>query len=151
MKKIVLLLISVVIFAAMDAKEKKEPVIMTISGKNIPLSDFIYMAKKDSSVDFNDKNSVNNFVELFKNYKLKVVDAESYNFHIHPKFLEELENYKRQLQEGFLSDKSGEEAALRFIYERSKFIPGFKHILFYFPGGEILPREIGRASCRERV
>ena len=142
MKKIVLLLVSVVIMTATEAKEKKEPVIMTIAGKDIPLSDFIYIAKKDSSVDFSDKKKLDNFVELFKNFKLKVTDAESFNFHTHPKFIDELENYKRQLQEGFLSDKSGEESALKLIYDRTKIIPGFKHILFRFPpGGEILPND----------
>ena len=137
MKKIVMLLVAVAFVATIDAKEKKEPVIMTIAGKDIPLSEFIYIAKKDSSVDFNDKNALNNFVELFKDYKLKVVDAESLNFHTHPKFLEELENYKRQLQESYLEDKSGQEVALRKIYDRSKILPGFKHILFRFPVGEI--------------
>ena len=137
MKKIVMLLVSVVFIATIEAKEKKEPVIMTIAGKEIPLSEFIYMAKKDSSVDFNDKNALNNFVELFKDYKLKVADAESINLHKHPKFLEELENYKRQLQESYLQDKPSQETALRKIYDRSKVIPGFKHILFRFPVGEI--------------
>jgi len=137
MKKIVMLLVTVVFISTIEAKEKKEPVIMTVAGKDIPLSEFIYIAKKDSSIDFNDKNAVNNFVELFKDYKLKVADAESFNFHTHPKFLEDLENYKRQLQESYLEDKSGQDVALRKIYDRSKIIPGFKHILFRFPVGEI--------------
>ena len=148
MKKIVMFLVAVVLVAAIDAKEKKEPVIMTIAGKDIPISEFIYMAQKDSSLTFNDKNELNNYVELFKDYKLKVADAESINLHTHPKFLEELENYKRQLQESYLQDKSSQEVALRLIYDRSKIIPGFKHILFRFPVGEsysgvngILPKD----------
>ena len=148
MKKIVMFLVAIVFVASIDAKEKKEPVIMTIAGKDIPVSEFIYMAKKDSSINFDDKNALNNYVGLFKDYKLKVADAESISLHVHPKFLEELENYKRQLQESYLQDKSGQEAALHLIYDRSQIIPGFKHILFRFPGGDeysgfsgILPKD----------
>ena len=147
MKKIVMVLVSVVMITAVEAKGKetkgtKDPVIMTVAGKDIPISEFLYIAKKDDSVDLRDKKSLENFVELFKNYKLKVADAESVNFHTHPKFEQELENYKRQLQESYLSDKTGEDSALRLIYDRTLNIPGFKQILFRLPGGiEIFPKD----------
>lgn len=141
MKKIVMLLVSVAMVTTMKAKDKNDPVIMTIAGKEIPLSEFIFIAKKDNSVDLNDKKSVENYVELFKNYKLKVADAEALTMHKAPKFERELENYKRELQESFLSDKAGEDAALHAVYERTKVIPGFKHILFFFPGGEIVSKD----------
>ena len=141
MKKIVLLLVSVVMMTTMEAKVKEDPVVMTIAGKDIPLSEFIYIAKKDNGVDLKDKKSLENYIELFKNYKLKVADAESFNVHTVPKFERELKNYKLQLQESFLVDKSEEESALRVIYDRTKYIPGFKQILFLLPGGEILPKD----------
>ena len=141
MKKIVMLLFSVVMITTMEAKEKNDPIVMTVAGKDIPLSEFIFIAKKDNSVDLNDKKSVENYVGLFKNYKLKVADAEALTINKAPKFERELNDYKRQLQESFLSDKAGEDEALRLVYERTKVIPGFKHLLFLFPGGEILSKD----------
>ena len=141
MKKVVMLLVSVVMIATMEAKEKNDPIVMTVAGKDIPLSEFIYIAKKDNSVDLKNKKSLNNYIELFKTYKLKVADAESINVHKLPKFERDFRAYQRQLQESFLSDKSEEEAAMRVIYERTKFLPGFKQVLFRLPGGELLPRD----------
>lgn len=141
MKKIVLLCVSAIVMTTMNAKEKKDPVVMTVSGKEVPLSEFLFIAKKDNSVDLTDKKSVENYVDLFTIYKLKVADAEALTINKAPKFENELENYKRQLQESFLSDKSGEDSAMHVIYERTKYIPGFKHLLFLFPGGEIIPED----------
>ncbi|MDR1380687.1 MAG: peptidylprolyl isomerase [Tannerella sp.] len=141
MKRTGMLFISLLIITTIEAKEKKDPVVMTVAGKEIPLSEFIYIAKKGNSVDAKDKKSVENFVELFKIYKLKVADAEALSIHKAPKFEKELGDYRKQLQESYLSYKSAEDSAVRVVYERTKLIPGFKHILFYFPGGEIVPKD----------
>jgi len=141
MKKIVIFLVSVVIIATVEAKGKKDPVVMTVVDKEIPLSEFVFMAKKDNNVDLNDKKSVRNYVELFKNYKLKVADAEALTIHKAPKFERELESYKDELQASFLSDKTGEDSALHVIYNRTKSIPGFKHILFRFEKNEVLTKD----------
>ena len=142
MKKIVLLLVSVVMVSTEEAKKKEEPVIMTVSDKKIPLSEFIFMAMRDNSgVDLNDKKSVDNFVELFKNLKLKVEDAESLGLHKTPDFEKDLANYKRQLGQNFLSDKAGEEAEIRALYERLKFVLGFKFIMFSIPMKQSLAKD----------
>jgi peptidyl-prolyl cis-trans isomerase SurA len=141
MKKMVLLFVSAVVMTAADAKEKKEPIVMTVSGKDIPLSEFLFIAKKDNNVDLTDKKSLENYAELFKLYKLKVADAEALTIHQAPKFEQELESYKMQLQESFLSDKAGEDSVMRAVYERTKYIPGFKHIVFRFPDRNIFPKD----------
>ena len=133
-----LLVLVVMVTAMIDAKVKKEPVVMTVAGKDIPLSEFIFIAKKDNAIDFKDKKSVSDYVELFKNYKLKVADAEAMSINEAPKFKNELERFKRQLQESFLSDKSGEKEAIRVVYNRTKNLPGFKQILFRFNDNELV-------------
>ncbi|MDR3250203.1 MAG: peptidylprolyl isomerase, partial [Tannerella sp.] len=140
MNKTVMLLVSVVMITTVEAK-KKDPVVMTVAGKDVPLSEFIYIAKKDNSVDLTNKKSVDNFVELFKNYKLKVADAEALNIHKSPKFEREHKDYANQLQASFLSDKAGEDSALHVVYERTKYIPGCRHIYFRFPSGEIVSKD----------
>jgi peptidyl-prolyl cis-trans isomerase SurA len=141
MKRIGVLCISLLVLTTIDAKEKKDPVVMTVAGKEIPLSEFIYIAKKGNTVDFKDKKSVADYLELFKIYKLKVADAEALSIHKAPKFEKELKDYVKQLQESYLSDKAAEDSAVRVVYDRTKYIPGFRQILFYFPGGEIVPKD----------
>jgi peptidyl-prolyl cis-trans isomerase SurA len=141
MRKIVLLLISAVMTTAMEAKEKGDPVVMTVAGKEIRLSEFIFIAKKDNSVDLTDKKSVEEYVELFKNYKLKVADAESLTYHQAPKFEQELDRYKKQLQESYLQDKAAEDSVLRMAYGRMNVIPGFKHLMLMLPEENIVSKD----------
>jgi len=142
MKRMSLLVVLAVLITAIEAKEKKEPIVMTVVGKDVLLSEFLFMAKKDNSVDFKNKESVKNYVELFKNYKLKVADAEALGIHTAPKFEAELEKYKQQLQQSYLSDKPSQDSAMRLIYERSKTIPGIKQIMFSYPEELILDRRV---------
>ena len=138
MKKICLLFVLVGLIATVEAKEKKEPVVMTIAGKDVPLSEFIFMARQGNGVDFKNKKSVEEFVELYKILKLKVADAESMSIHKLPKFDAEMENLSLQLKASYLTDKSEEDALLYSIYERTKIIPAIKHIYFTYP--EVLNR-----------
>ncbi|MDR0835103.1 MAG: peptidylprolyl isomerase [Tannerella sp.] len=141
MRKIVLLLVSVVLMTAVEAKVKKDPIIMTVAGKDIPLSEFLYIAKKDNSVDLKDAKSVEKYVELFKNYKLKVADAEALTMNQTEKFEKELEQYKQQLQASYLQDTLAENSALRRVYERIKVIPRFKHLMFFLPDEKIVSKD----------
>ena len=95
MRKIVLLLVTAVMISAIEAKSKKDPVIMTVAGKDILLSEFLFIAKRDNKVDFNNKKSVDEYVELYKNFKLKVADAEASSIHELERFEQEFENAKR--------------------------------------------------------
>ena len=133
MKKICLLLIMAGLTTALEAKEKKEPVVMIVAGKEVPLSEFIYMVKKDNSVNLKNKQSVKNYVELYKNYKLKVADAESLSINEAPRFETEMERLGNELQQSYLVDKSGEDAVLRTMYERAQKIPVIKEIYFSYP------------------
>jgi len=141
MKKIIIFVIAAVITTTIEAKKNEDPIIMSIAGKDVPLSEFIFMAKKDNSVDFANKQSVEAYVELFKNYKLKVTDAEALKVNESDRFKREFEDYKRQLQQSFLADKAGEDSAIHVIYERVKVIPAFTYIAFKLPDGDILPAD----------
>ena len=70
MKKIILCTaLAVAIGTPIFAQEKtaEDPVVMTIAGKDIPLSEFLFIAQKDSGVDLMNKKSLENYVTLFKN------------------------------------------------------------------------------------
>ena len=146
MKRICLLFVWVGLITTVEAKEKKEPVVMTVAGKDVPLSEFVFMAKQGNGIDFKNKKSVEEFVELYKVLKLKVADAEALTFHKLPKFDAELENLSLQLKASFLTDNSNEDSLLNLMYERTKNIPDIKHIYFRYPEelfqrGQILTKD----------
>ncbi|MDR2683226.1 MAG: peptidylprolyl isomerase [Dysgonamonadaceae bacterium] len=133
MKKILVLVILVFNFYFVSSQEKNNPVVMTIAEKEIPLSEFLFLAQKDGSVNLLDKKSLENYVELFKKFKLKVAEAEALRIHQSRAFEEELSKYQLQLRASYLSDKEGEAAAMREIYDRGKDILSVSHILFPLP------------------
>jgi len=115
------------------AQQKQDPTVMTVGGIEVPLSEFLFLAQKDSEVNLLNKKSLQNYVGLFKNFKLKVAYARSLRIQESIRFQEELGSYRAQLMDSYLSDKEGEERAMRNVYERGKVILSFRHIMFHLP------------------
>ena len=55
--------------------QSNDPVIMTINGKPVYKSEFVYSYNKNNSGNVIDKKSVKEYLPMFVNYKLKVEDA----------------------------------------------------------------------------
>ena len=116
-----------------NAANPKDSVVMTIAGKEVSLDEFLFMARKNKEVDLSDKKSVKKYVDLYKNFKLKVVEAESLGLDTVKSFAKELEGYHKQLEDSYLSDKEGREAVARAIYDRSAEALDLEHIVFRLP------------------
>lgn len=131
-KKIILLLCVFVCFAG-KAQSLSDSVIMTVAGKPIPLSEFLFIAQKNGEADLSNAKSIENYLELFKNFKLKVAEAEALGMDKTQAFVDELEGYRGQLVAGFLSDKEAEESAARVLYDRGNELLEVSYILFRMP------------------
>lgn len=129
------LLVLSLVFACLtvEARNLPDSVVMTVAGKQIPLDEFIFMAKKNGEVNLSDRKSLDGYVELYKNFKLKVADAEAAGLDKTKDFTEELDGYRAQLTSSYLSDKEGEEAAVRAEYDRLGEVLELSHILFRLP------------------
>lgn len=129
------LLVLSLVFACLTGKAQKaaDSVVMTVAGKQVSLSEFVFIAEKNGEVNLSDKKSVKEYVELFKNFKLKVAEAEELGLDKTQAFQKELDEYRTQLTKGYLSDKTGEDAAVRAEYNRLSEIPEFSYILFRLP------------------
>lgn len=110
-----------------------DSVVMTVAGKPVSLDEFLFIAQKNSEIDLSVRKSVENYVELFKNFKLKVAAAEDAGLGKTKAFKEELDEYRAQLMASYLSDKAGEEAAVREVYTRYGEVLELSHILFRLP------------------
>ena len=120
-------------FCCAYAQQLEDPTVMTVAGVEVPLSEFLFLAQKDNEVNLLDKKSLENYVELFKNFKLKVADAKSARIQESRSFQEELATYHAQLLASYLSDKAGEEQVIRKVYERGKEVLTLSHIMFKLP------------------
>ena len=57
------------------AQTASDPVLMTINGISVPRSEFEYSYNKNNTDGVIDRKSVDEYVDLFVNYKLKVAAA----------------------------------------------------------------------------
>lgn len=107
-----------------------DSVAMTVAGKQVSLGEFEFIAAKNSGVDLSDEKSLKEYVELFKNFKLKVAEAEEMKIDTSAAFREELDGYKAQLIAGYFRDIKAEEEAAKVIYDRGDEYLSLSVILF---------------------
>ena len=74
--KVKSLLVALLVAATTASAQTADPTIMTINGKAVPRSEFEYSYNKNNSETVVDKKSVDEYIDLFVNYKLKVMAAE---------------------------------------------------------------------------
>lgn len=93
------LLLGVVVLAF--AKEK-DPVLMTINGKPIKLSEFEYLYHKNNQQQV-EKETLDQYVDRFVLYKQKVADAEAAGIDTTTAFVNEFEGYQKDLAAPYMT------------------------------------------------
>ncbi|MCH5307550.1 MAG: peptidylprolyl isomerase [Prevotella sp.] len=114
-------LISVALLAvSMMATAQSDPVIMTVAGVDVPRSEFEYSYNKNNTDGVIDKKSVEEYVDLFVNYKLKVQAALDARIDTTAAFKKEFAQYRdQQVRPTFVTDDDMLAEARR-VYENDK-------------------------------
>jgi peptidyl-prolyl cis-trans isomerase SurA len=112
------------------SSEDEKP-IMNIGSVKVPFREFKYVYNKNNSnaTDANTDKSVREYVDLYVNFKLKVMDAEKEGLDTTNSFKKELEGYRKQLAKPYLTDKAVTEKLVKEAYERMKEEVNASHIL----------------------
>ena len=114
--------------------QANDPVIMSINGKNFKKSEFEYFFNKYSNDEVDEKLSLTEYVDLFRNLKLKVAEAETIGIDTTVSFVTELSGYRSSLAQPYLDDMEVNEEFVKTEYERMKERVEISHILIAFPG-----------------
>ena len=91
-----LLISSLLLGTAILALAKGDPVLMTINGKDIKLSEFEYLYHKNNQQQV-EKETLEQYVDRFVLYKQKVADAEAAGIDTTEVFRKEFEGYQKDL------------------------------------------------------
>lgn len=113
----------------MVAQNGDDPVLMTIKGNPIHKSEFEYLYNKNNTQNTLDKKSLAEYLVLFENFKMKVLEAESLGMDTTKAFLEELSGYRRQLNSVYLTDTATQNRLVKEAYDRLKEDVDVSHIL----------------------
>ncbi|WP_299704835.1 peptidylprolyl isomerase [uncultured Pontibacter sp.] len=115
--------------------DKQEPIIATVGSQPIYTSEFQYVYEKNNggNEDAYTRQSVSEYLDLYTRFKLKVMEGESRGLDTTTAFKRELEGYKEQLAQPYLTEKSVTDKLVQEAYERLKQEVNASHILFGLP------------------
>ncbi len=102
---------------ALLANAAKDPVIMKINGKDVKLSEFQYLYQKNNLQQI-EKESLEQYVDRFVVYKLKVEEALSQSIDTTAAFKKEFSGYKKDLVKPYLEDSTVTKQLALEAYER---------------------------------
>lgn len=153
MKKIALSLIALLQCVVLLA-QNSDPIVMTINGKAVSRSEFEYSYNKNNGADVIDKKTIDEYVDLFINYKLKVCAALDARLDTMKSFRDEYTMYRdQQIRPTMVTDADVLSEALN-VYNRAKERIGSKglilpaHILIRVPTQSTL---VEQNSAKSRI
>lgn len=111
--------------------EKSQEIIISIGESSFELDEFDYYFLKntDRPPAAEAKSAVNEYLDLFVNFKLKVEEAIDLKMDQDPAFIQEFNGYRDQLIEPFLSTTKVNEDLVLEAYERLQYEVSGSHIL----------------------
>ncbi len=124
--------VSLFVFATIQVSaQKKNDIIMTIGGIPVTKEEFIASYKKNNTniQDEKDKKTPAEYLDLFTNFKLKVLEAEKLGYDTAKSFVSELKGYRQELAKPYLTDVSYNDEMIRTAYHRTQYERKASHIL----------------------
>ncbi|KAA3623546.1 MAG: peptidylprolyl isomerase, partial [Bacteroidetes bacterium] len=134
MKRISFTLVLAAFFALSSFAQKDDPVLFTVEDTPIHVSEFSYIYGKTNGdkADFS-KESIEEYLNLYVKFKLKVQKAKDLQIDTIPSLKQELEGYRRQLADSYLIDKGVADKLIREAYDRIQQDVEISHILIGCP------------------
>ena len=103
--------------------------VLTIADDNISLEEFKNVFYKNNHNADISADYLNEYMELFVKFKLKVREAQELGLDTIPSFVNELDGYRKQLAKPYLKNEEFDENMLTEAYERISFDVNASHIL----------------------
>ncbi|MBQ6653163.1 MAG: peptidylprolyl isomerase [Prevotella sp.] len=114
------LLLGALLMMSSMAFAQSDPTIMTVNGQPVSRSEFEYSYNKNNAEGVVDKKSIEEYVDLFINYKLKVQAAIDAGMDTLTSFKKEFAGYRdQQIRPAMINDDDVEREA-RSIYEETR-------------------------------
>jgi peptidyl-prolyl cis-trans isomerase SurA len=112
-------------------KVETSPTLMTLGSNQVKVNEFKYVYNKNnaSTADAYSEKSLREYLELYTNFRLKILEAESEGRDTAQAFKTELEGYRKQLAQPYLTEKGVTEQLVKEAYDRMKEEVSASHIL----------------------
>lgn len=130
MRKVFFSLFISLVFLSTSTSQQDDPVLFTVDGNDVHVSEFLYIYQKNNGkkADFSE-SSLNEYLDLYTKFKLKVTKARQMKLDTIPELISELAGYRKQLSKSYLVDKEVNEKLVKEVFERRKRDLNVSHIL----------------------
>lgn len=143
--------------AGAQSKSEPSPPLFFIDDKPITTAEFVYLYRKNHQhkPEAFTRDKIDEYFDLFINYKLKVEEARERGMDTTTTFLREYETYRNELLKPYMPDTKVIDSLVQLTYERLKEEVNVSHILIRL-GPDAPPEDTLRAfekisALRQRV
>lgn len=127
---LVILLIFLFFVSFTEAQIKNDDVLFTVENSPVLATEFLRVYNKNLDlVKDESQKDVDEYLKLFINYKLKLIEAKTLEFDKNPQYLREFENYKNQLAKNYLIDHKVTDELVAEAYQRISNEVNVSHVL----------------------
>ena len=152
MKKSILFLAAAVMSLTAVAQSET---LMTINGKPVSAEEFLYIYEKNNQAGAVDPKTMDEYLDMFINFKLKVAEAESQGIDTTAAFKKELKGYRAQATPKYLQDASAMDSLVEMSWRHIAKDRRAAHIAIQCPGSAT-PEQVEEAltkirQARERI
>lgn len=134
---------------------QEDKVLMTINGEDIMASEFLYIYEKNNQETSLEKKTMDEYLDLFVNFKLKVTEAMAQGVDTTEAFKKELAGYRAQATPKYLQDNDAIDSLVVLSYNRMARIRKASHIAVQCPmdadSATVAAAEAKINELRERV
>ena len=117
MKKSILFLVAAMSFLTAAAQGSDET-LMTINGKAVSAGEFLYIYEKNNQAGALDPKTMDEYLEMFINFKLKVAEAEAQGIDTTEAFKKELKGYRAQATPKYMQDDAAMDSIIELSWAR---------------------------------
>lgn len=155
MKKSIITLVALLFLPlGMAIAQEKDPVVMKIAGKNISRTEFEYFFNKNNDSKNKTGKAVEDYVDLFINYKLKVLAAEDAHLDTLSSYIKEFRTYRDMQLRPYVTDPVYEDSVAKSVYDTYKKEVGDSDLLHVAHIMMILPQrssDVMKTQKKERI
>ena len=105
------------------------PTVLTVGSEQVSVSDFEHIFLKNNRDETITPEALDEYMELFINFKLKVLEAEAMGMDTAAAFQRELAGYRKQLARPYLTDNEVLDDLVSEAFERKQSEVRARHIL----------------------
>jgi peptidyl-prolyl cis-trans isomerase SurA len=111
-------------------KKLDDKTLVTIGKEKIPVKEFMRVYEKNNTEEEREKpDAIKNYLNLFINFKLKVMEAENLKMDTISSFVNELSGYRKTLSKPYFTDETVIDSLVKQAYEREQYDIRASHIL----------------------